>query len=255
MTYQSHVYDLTTAPSIQGDVEWYVRKARDCGGPVLELGTGTGRVTLPIAEAGVAIHALDASDDMLGALRRKLAQRPREIRERVTAVHGDMRSFDLPERFALIISPFRTFLHNLTEQDQLACLASVRKHLRPGGAFAFNVFHPSLEFMAQHAGPLAGRWRWSGTHDAPDGGFVVRSEAMRYDTVRQQVHAILRHEEYTPDGTLARTSTQRLDLAYLYPNDIRRVLQQAGFANVSITAGFAGRDFAHDGDELVVEAS
>ncbi|MBW8713162.1 MAG: class I SAM-dependent methyltransferase [Acidobacteria bacterium] len=70
-----------------------------------------------------------------------------------------MRTFQLAERFALIIAPFRAFLHNVTESDQLACLRRVHEHLRPGGRFAFNVFHPSLEFMSQHAGALAGVWR------------------------------------------------------------------------------------------------
>lgn len=127
--------------------------------------------------------------------------------------HGDMRTFALPERFALVIAPYQAFLHNLTEHDQLTCLERVRQHLRPGGGFAFNVFHPSLEYMAQHAGSFAGVWRWAGTYELNGGGFVVRSEATRYDTVQPRVHAQLRYEEYAPDGSLARTSLHRLELA------------------------------------------
>jgi SAM-dependent methyltransferase len=99
---------------------------------------------------------------------------------------GDMRMFTLAERFALIIAPFRAFLHNLTEHDQLACLDRVREHLRPGGCFAFNVYHPSLEYMAHHTGALAGVWRRAGTFPRADGGCIVRSESNRYDTVRAQ---------------------------------------------------------------------
>ncbi len=255
MGYRPELYDLVTPSTFQGDVEWYRGKAQQCSGPVLELGAGTGRVTLAVAEAGLAIHALDRSEAMLGALQAKLSKLPRDIGHRVTPILGDMRTFDLPERFALIIAPFRAFLHNVTEQDRLACLDRVRHHLRPGGHFAFNVFHPSLEYMARHAGPLAGVWRSVATFELPGGGYVVRLEANRYDTVHQVVHSQHRYEEYGPDGTLDRTHLFRLDLAYLYPGDLRRLLTQAGFGNITINGGFSGNEFSQDADELVVDAS
>ncbi|MFZ1104883.1 MAG: class I SAM-dependent methyltransferase [Hyphomicrobiaceae bacterium] len=254
MNYRPELYDAVTAAAFQGDVDWYRRKAQTCGGPVLELGAGTGRITLAIAEAGIPVHALDASEAMLGALRSKLAGYPQQARDRVVIVQGDMRTFDLAERFALVIAPYRAFLHNITEEDRLACLDRVRRHLLPDGHFAFNVFYPSLEYMAQHAGPLAGVWRWAGTYDLPAGGCVVRSEANRYDTVRQVVHSQHRYEEYAADGTLTRTSLNRLDLAYLYPADIRRLLAQAGFGEVRIAGGFAGGEVRREADELVVDA-
>jgi SAM-dependent methyltransferase len=252
--YKPELYDIVTPPSFRGDAEWYRRKARECGGPVLELGAGTGRITLGIAQDGVPVYALDADAAMLDRLRQKLANESPEVRERVMVMEGDMRVFTLPERFALVIAPFRAFLHNLTEDDQLACLDRVRQHLRPGGCFAFNAFHPSLEYMAHHAGALAGIWRWAGTFPRADGGCIVRSDANRYDTVRQLVDSQHRYEEYGPDGTLTRTSLHRLQLAYLYPPDLRRLLKQAGFRSVQIAGGFDGRPFGKDTDELVIEA-
>jgi hypothetical protein len=177
------------------------------------------------------------------------------VRRRVSLELADMRTFALSERFALVIAPFRAFLHNVTESDRVACLQRVRQHLRPGGCFAFNVFHPSLEYMAQHVGPLAGVWRWAGTYPLAGGGFVVRSEANRYDTIRQVVHSQHRYEEYSPDGALINSTLHRLELAYLYPADIRRLLTPAGFQNITIAGGFAGRELSRDTDELVVEAS
>jgi len=252
--YTPELYDAVTSPSFKGDVEWYTRKAQDSGGPVLELGAGTGRITLEIARAGVEVHALDADPAMLDRLRQKLAQEAPEIRSRVVTTVGDMRTFTLTERFALIISPFRAFLHNVTEQDQLACLERVRAHLRPDGCFAFNVFHPSLEYMSHSAGPLAGVWRARGTYPRPDGGFLVRSESNQYDTVKQRVDSLHRYEEYGADGILVRTTLNRLQLAYLYPPDLRRLLTQAEFQSVQIAGGFDGRPFVADTDELVIEA-
>ena len=252
--YQAELYDIVTPASFLGDAEWYRSKARECDGLVLELGAGTGRITLGIARDGVRVHALDADPAMLDKLRQKLANQPPEIRERVTPILGDMRVFTVAERFALVIAPFRGFLHNLTEHDQLACLHRVREHLRPGGCFAFNVFHPSLQFMAHHAGASAGVWRLGATFQRADGGCIVRSEANRYDTVRQLVDSHHRYEEYGPDGTLIRTSLHRLQLAYLYPPDLRRLLKEAGFTLVQIAGGFDGRPFERDTDELVIEA-
>lgn len=252
--YSPDLYDFVTPASFLGDTEWYRAKARDCGGPVLELGAGTGRITLAIAQDGVRVHALDADPAMLGRLQLKLAGLPSDVQQRVTSTVDDMRTFTLAERYALIIAPFRAFLHNLTERDQLACLNRVREHLRPGGGFAFNIFHPSLEYMAHHTGALAGVWRWRGTFAGADGGSIVRSEANRYDTVKQLVDSQHKYEEYGSDGILTRTTLHQLQLAYLYPPDVRRLLQQAGFRSVQIAGGFAGRPLEKDTDELVIDA-
>lgn len=253
--FKPELYDIVTPASFRGDAEWYRGKARQFGGPVLELGAGTGRITLGIAHDGIAVHALDSDPAMLATLQQKLAYQPPDVRQRVMVVVGDMRMFTVGERFALIIAPFRAFLHNLTEQDQLACLDRVREHLRPDGRFAFNVFHPSLDYMALHTGALAGVWRRRGTFPRADGGCIVRSEANQYDTVRQLVDSHHRYEEYGPDGTLTRTSLHRLQLAYLYPSDLRRLLKEVGFQSVQIAGGFDGRPFENDTDELVIEAS
>ncbi|HEY1303894.1 MAG TPA: class I SAM-dependent methyltransferase [Vicinamibacterales bacterium] len=252
-TYNADIYDATVPKSFLGDLDWYRRQARESGGPVLELGAGTGRIALKLAEDGVAVHALDRDRDMLAALQRKAAASP-HVHDRIEVVEGDMRTFELRERFALIIAPFRTLLHNLTEDDHLATFRRVRAHLRPQGRFAFNVFHPSLEFMSQHTGPLAGVWRWASTSENADGTTLVRSDAIRYDTVHRRLHSLLRYEEYTTDGTLARTFLHRLELSYLYPSDIRRLLGEAGFRSVEIYGGFDERAFARDTDELVVVA-
>ena len=112
------------------------------------MGAGSGRVTMPILEAGVRVHALDLDSSMLDALRRKAGALPQDVRSRLAVTQGDMRSFAIEEQFALAIIPFRAFLHNRTTEDQLACLLRVRDHLRPGGQLAFNVFHPCLLYTS-----------------------------------------------------------------------------------------------------------
>jgi SAM-dependent methyltransferase len=253
-SYDPDLYDVITPDDFRGDVEWYRSKARLTGGPVLELGAGTGRITLAIAGDGIEVHALDSHAGMREALARKCAALPPETQKLVTIAPGDMGAFDLAQRFALVIAPFRAFLHNLTTETQLACLRRVHRHLQPGGAFAFNVFHPSLEFMSHHAGALAGVWRWRTTHALQNGGQVLRSEANRYDTVRRVVHSQHRYEVYDAAGDLERTFLHSLELAYLYPADIERLLADTGFVDTRIYGDFSERPLSRDQDELVVEA-
>jgi SAM-dependent methyltransferase len=252
--YEPEIYDYVIPKSFQGDAEWYRRKAMESGGPVLELGAGTGRITIPIAEDGLSIYALDSDEGMRNALQLKVKKLPEDARKRIVLVDGDMRSFRLNQKFGLIIAPFRVFLHNLTTEDQKACLQSVYEHLRPGGRFAFNVYHPSLQYMSNHSGALAGVWRWVGEYKLDDGSLLIRSEANHYDTVRQRVRSLHRYERYGVDGDLKRTFLNRLELAYLYPSDIRRLLDETGFGKIEIAGGFDGRPFENDTDELVIEA-
>ena len=135
---QAELYDRLS-PGLLGDVEFYRDLALEAGSPVLELGCGTGRVTIPVALAGVPIVGLDSARPMLDIARRE-AQGVKGIRW----VEGDMRDFSLRERFGLIFIPYRGFLHLLTAGEQMAALAAVFRHLAPGGRLALNIFNPAI---------------------------------------------------------------------------------------------------------------
>jgi len=134
-------YDSTLVYQERKDVEFYVSEAQASGGPVLELGCGTGRVLLPTARAGLEITGLDAASNMLERCRAKLAAEPVEVQRRVQLVRGSLEDFDLGRDFALITIPFRPFQHLLAVEQQLACLGAVCRHLRPSGRLIFDVFH------------------------------------------------------------------------------------------------------------------
>src|SRR6185436_20781947 len=122
------LYGVMRDPS--GDAAFYRALAQESGGPVLELGCGTGRVLLPIAALGIPCAGVDASPSMLAALRAKNPPPTLEL------VQASMETFDLGERrFRLVTCPFRAFQHLLTVDAQLAALANIRRHLAPGGAF------------------------------------------------------------------------------------------------------------------------
>jgi ubiquinone/menaquinone biosynthesis C-methylase UbiE len=125
------VYGIVRDPS--GDVAFYVEQAKDSGGPVLELGCGTGRVLIPTARLGLSCVGLDASAEMLAVLREKNPP------ENLELVNGRMEAFDLGERrFRLVTAPFRATQHLLDVDAQLSALENVRRHLAPGGAFVLG---------------------------------------------------------------------------------------------------------------------
>ena len=123
-----------------GDVEFFVQEAlKSGGGPVLEIGCGTGRILLPIKEAGVDIMGLDNSRDMLGMLRAK------KRGDTVELIEGDMRNFSIDKKFSLIIIPYNAFLYNISLDDQVQTLRNIKKHLLPKGRLIFSIFNPPMD--------------------------------------------------------------------------------------------------------------
>src|SRR5260370_17656813 len=144
--YDSFIADYyDESPVVKGRVEgvaFYGDGARDFGDPVLELGCGTGRVTMALAQAGKRVTGLDLSERMLERAVKKRAALFTEERERIHLVQGDMARFDLGEKFRLIIIPFRPLQHLLEVKQQTDCLDCVSKHLAPGGRLVLDVVQP-----------------------------------------------------------------------------------------------------------------
>jgi SAM-dependent methyltransferase len=142
-----YVYDSVPVYLARRDVDFYLGEAREAAGRVLEIGCGTGRVLLPITRAGFEVFGVDASQEMLDRCAAKLTEEPADVQRRVRLRQGDARNFDLGEAFELVIAPFRVFQHQITTEDQLAFLATVARHLKPRGRFAFDVFNPNFAAM------------------------------------------------------------------------------------------------------------
>jgi ubiquinone/menaquinone biosynthesis C-methylase UbiE len=129
--------------SVTEDVDFYVAEARKAGGPVVELGVGTGRIAVPVASAGVPVIGVDSSSGMLDVCRRRAEEAG--VERLVDLRLGDMRDPPVEERVRLVTSPFRALLHLETDADRRAVLAAAFRLLEPGGRFVFDVFAPSRE--------------------------------------------------------------------------------------------------------------
>jgi SAM-dependent methyltransferase len=128
-------------------IPYYVELARRQAGEVLELACGTGQLAVPIAGTGLPIVGLDLSAAMLNTARERAAA----ARVSVEYVLGDMRTFDLGRRFALVFIARNSLLHLCSTEDILAAFAAVRRHLAPDGMFAFDVFNPDVRLLARPA--------------------------------------------------------------------------------------------------------
>jgi len=129
--------------SVTEDVGFYVDQALASGGPVVELAVGTGRIAVPIAQAGIDVIGVDSSPEMLAVARS--AAVAAGVGDRVELRLGDLREPPVPERVPLVICPFRSLLHMETEAEKLRALRAAHAVVEPGGRFVFDVFAPSRE--------------------------------------------------------------------------------------------------------------
>src|SRR5262245_6968430 len=129
--------------SVTEDVGFYVEAALASGGPVVELAVGTGRIAIPIAQAGVEVIGVDSSPGMLAVAR--AAAEEAGVAELVDLRAGDLREPPVSRPVPLVICPFRSLLHMETEREKLRALRAARRLLDERGRFVFDVFAPSRE--------------------------------------------------------------------------------------------------------------
>ena len=246
------LYDHVGLYRDRPDVAFFVDAAKETGGPVLEVGCGTGRVLLPTARAGVEIVGLDLSPHMLDVCRARLAQEPPELRARVRLALADMRSFELRPGFALATLPFRPFQHLLTVADQLACLESIRRHLARGGRLILDVFNPSLDYLAN---PRLGEEHGDEPEfRTPDGRRVYRRMRMLACDRAAQVnqHELVYYVTH-PDGRQERF-VHAFPLRYLFRFEAEHLLARAGFEVEHVYGGYDKQPFgtSHPGELILV---
>ncbi|MBM3325569.1 MAG: methyltransferase domain-containing protein [Calditrichaeota bacterium] len=244
-------YDSAVGASFDGDLEFYVAEAVRIGGPALELGCGTGRITLPIAEAGVEITGSDLSPDMLRIAEAKAARLAPEVRAKVRFTQGDMRNLLLDGKFRLIICPFRAFLHNLTVEDQTATLKSVHNLLTDNGMFIFNVFDPNLRILVEHTSSLSGALKKMHEFKHPiSGNKVIEWECRAIDLVEQRIEELRIHEEFDDLGRSVNRTAVPLHLRWIYRWEMEHLLQLCGFKVEALFGDFKHGPFKHGGEQI-----
>jgi len=230
------------------DIEFYVRQAGRGGGNVLELGCGTGRISLPLVKAGCRTVGLDRSMAMLRRLQCKAAASllPEEQRL-LNCFCADMSAWSLKERFARILCPFSAFTYLTREEDRERMLDTVRRHLTADGIFVLDLFIPSQEVLSLPDDHVFHDYR----RRRQDGTFLERTKTIRKDAVRRTNLVCRTYRVLAADRTLLRSVTTRSFIRYYFPEEMIRVLASAGFEVTEHYGDFAGSPCRSDSQVMV----
>lgn len=219
----AELYDLLN-DGYRDDLAFYRGLAADHGGPVLELGAGSGRVTAALAREGFEVLAVEPAAAMRARGIARLTTAG--LAERVSWIDADMRDLALGVRVPLVIAPFHALMHLPSIADQDAALAAARAHLAPGGSFAADVYVPRFG----PDGVVRVEPDWHGL----DGDLFVWQQ---HDPVAQVVVTEHRLDRIDPDGRVRRRQA-RLQQRYYQRFELERALRAAGFGHVRCFGGF-----------------
>ena len=220
-TYDESLGEMSEPATIAATVAFLTDLAGNGG--ALELGIGTGRVALPLAERGVAVHGIDLSTAMVEQMRAKPGG------DAIPVTIGDFATTRLDRRFALAYLLFNT-INNLTTQDeQVACFCNVAEHLRPGGRFVIEVGVPGLQ------------WLPPGERFQP---FSVTPEHVGIDEYDVANQGLISHH-YTR-GADGRYEVVSMPFRYAWPAELDLMARIAGLRRVERWSSWTREPFTSD---------
>lgn len=244
----AELYDLEHA-GYADDLDLYLNLALATGDPVLELGCGSGRVLVPLAEAGHRVTGLDRSSAMLACARAAAATAG--VGDRVTLVEGSMREAAEAAGgpFGLAIVALNGLLHLPTLEEQRAVLIAARQALDPRGQLVLDVFNPTPETLRSfdRAVTHEGSWR-----DAA-GLRVDKFSSRHVSPANQLIDTQLWYDRTGADGIVRRTATA-YPMRYLHPAELELLLELAGFVEWQVYGSYDLDPFGDAADRLIVTA-
>jgi SAM-dependent methyltransferase len=208
-------YDLVMGAYASEDLlKFYRRQVARYGEPVLELACGSGRLTIPLANERVTITGMDISEKMLDLARLKASNSEASIR----FIQGDMRSFDLDEKFKFIFIPAQSLSHLHTREEIEDCFSCVRRHLATDGRFLIELFNSSVKLLARESGrryPIG-----ECNKDPGEGPQVFVTTEVSYDAASQVNHI----RWFFRDGGSQEETVLALEMRQFFPQEIDALL-------------------------------
>ena len=224
----------------RADVTFYRKLARERfggkPGEILELGAGSGRVTVPLARDGHEVLALDRSEPMLAKLRARAAALPASVSARIQTARADLRGFRAGRKFPLAIAAFNVLEHLYTRGELAACLRTVADHLAPGGAFVFDVQMPDMAWLLRDPEK---RWAKTRFTDPSTGKACFYSTNHEYDPVSQIALIRIYYDEVTTPSGTARAASRgasrvvKLTQRKYFPAELEALVAHAGYRVVA----------------------
>jgi SAM-dependent methyltransferase len=224
------------------DVRFYCTLADERGGPILDLGCGTGRVMLPLVRAGHVVVGLDRAPAMLARAAARLARLTPRARRRALLLRADLRRLPIARgRFRFALAAFHTIQHLATDRELRAFFAAAARALAPGGWLAFDTFAPNARFLARAAG--ARRWARTRFRHPRTGRATEYSESYRLD---RKARLLTTTFHYRPAASRRGGAGRRVDLVHrlLEPAELRPLLAGTGLTLIATWGGFDARPLA-----------
>jgi SAM-dependent methyltransferase len=225
------------------DVRFYRTLAGERGGPVLDLGCGTGRLMLPLLRDGHVVVGLDRAPAMLARAAERLARLGAASRRRALLVRGDLRTLAFARRFSFAVAAFHTIQHCESDGDLLRFFRGAAAALVPGGWLAFDTFAPTRRFLEQRGPSATTRFR-----DPRSGRATLYSE--RHVLDGSILAMTFRYQPVAESARSARPRARSVSLRHrlVQPREIEALLARAGLALIASWGGFDGRPL-DDADE------
>ncbi|SRR5258706_9287762 len=229
------------------DLPFWTAFVREGRGPFLDLACGTGRVLIPLLEAGFDGDGLDASAKMLARCKAKAE----DAGKQPFLLRADMREFRMPRRYARAFCAFNAFAHLLDTESQLAALRCVREQLLEGGAFAVDLGYarPEIWSATPEQRVLEGEF----THPArPTRLYLYDRRTM--DPMAQTQHSQIEIEERDLHGLLLRTHVSHTVLRWTHKTELEQLFRETGFARWEIHAGFEREPLTPAAQQMIATA-
>lgn len=241
----AELYDLEH-DAYTDDLDFYRQLAARTGGPILEIGCGTGRVAVPLARAGHRTIGLDRSAAMIDRARVRGA----DVADRLTWIVGDLREAAPVEPVRLAIAALNTWNHLTDLADQSAALDRVVAWLAPGGTIAIELSPPDLGLITQPDDLV--RLLWTGRGPVT-GETIARFEARRTDETRQVQHVTLYYDRIDHAGVCRRVLTQ-FDQRYTFPGEIAALFERAGLIGHNYVGSYDLEPYQAGSERLIAIA-
>jgi SAM-dependent methyltransferase len=228
---------------VGSDVPFFLNAARQAAGDVLELMSGTGRVSLPLIEAGVRLTCVDRSAEMLAVLFRKLEQR--QLAAEVYQM--DVRELSLPKQYSLALIPFHSLAELVSPQDRHRTLTRIYEHLEPGGHLICTLHNPTVRSQS-----VDGQLHLIGTHTRADqSGTLVAWIVEARRPLTAIVDGCEFFEEYDADGLLRSKRLMEIHYALISREEFEGMIEPIGFRVVSLHGDYAGSDW-HEASPFMI---
>jgi ubiquinone/menaquinone biosynthesis C-methylase UbiE len=214
-------YDMEHA-HFKEDLDLYQNFAEICGGKILELACGSGRVLLPLAQEGYEITGVDTSAEMLKLARQRLETAG--VAGQCTLVQQDVSKLHLQQKFRLAFIALGSFAHLISREMQQKALAAIRAHLSQGGLFIIDISNADVRYMEDLGGQLLHLGTWRGD----DGVYMTHLVSPATATDQHLLELTHFYDRYNQGGSIQR----HVVTTYLYlfeRSEIELLLEQAGF--------------------------